>query len=402
MSQSFLVMLAPFGLRPKATLSRRALPLATELARRGWRVHILAPADLWPADAGLTTVIDGVTVEHGPLPRTSGPLALAESTAWMTRRVLALRPDLIHLFKPKGYGGMAALALRRLRPALPLAVDTDDWEGRGGWNERLPYGRPIKALINWQERALPRQSQAVTVASRTLARQVAGFGVAAERIAYLPNGVHVPGRPLPPRSIARATLGLGDSPTVLLYTRFWEFRLPQVVAALVGLSAQRPDARLLVIGAGENGEHVQLNALARRAGVSRNLDNRGWADERLIAAALAGSDVAIYPMDDTLINRAKCSAKLTEQMQAALPLVAAQVGQVAEYMEDGRSGLLVAPGDGGALARGVIALLDRPEKARALGQAAQERIERHFNWPLLVDALEPVYGALLKSSSFGP
>lgn len=390
-------MLAPFGLRPKATLSRRALPLASELVRRGWRVHILAPSDLWPADAGLSTIIEGVTVEHGPLARSPGPLALIESAAWMARRAFALRPDLIHLFKPKGYGGMAALALRRIRPGVPLVVDTDDWEGRGGWNDRLPYSRPIKLLINWQERALPRQAHAVTVASHTLGRQVAGFGVPIERITYLPNGVHVPARPLAPRSIARATLDIDETtPTVLLYTRFWEFGLPQVVACLVGLVAQRPDLRLLVIGAGENDEQDRLNALAQRAGVAEALDNRGWADERLIAAALAASDVALYPMDDTLLNRAKCSAKLTEQMQAGLPVVAARVGQVAEYIEDGQSGLLVAPGDGGALARGVIALLNQPQQAAALGQAARRRIEQHFAWPLLVDALEPVYLAALR------
>jgi glycosyltransferase involved in cell wall biosynthesis len=395
MDQRFLIMLAPFGLRPKATLSRRALPLAIELVRRGWRVHILAPSDLWPADAGLTIDIQGVTVEHGPLSRARGPLGMVESTRWMTRRVLALRPDLIHLFKPKGYGGMAALALRRIAPALPLVVDTDDWEGRGGWNDRLPYSRPIKLLINWQERILPRRAQAVTVASRTLGQQVAGFGVAAERITYVPNGVHIPGRPLAPRSIARATLDLGENPTVLLYTRFWEFGLAQIVACLVGLVAQHPAARMLVVGAGENGEEDQLTALAQRAGVAQALDSRGWADERLIAAALAASDVALYPMDDTLLNRAKCSAKLTEQMQAGLPLVAARVGQVAEYIEDGRSGLLVAPGDGGALARGVIALLSQPEQAAALGQAARQRIERHFAWPQLAEALADVYAEAL-------
>ncbi|HYF62430.1 MAG TPA: glycosyltransferase, partial [Herpetosiphonaceae bacterium] len=203
--QRTIVILAPFGLRPKATLSRRALPLAAEIVRRGWRVHVLAPPDLWPADAGLTAHIDGVTVEHGPLTG-PGPRGMARAAAWMARRARELKPDLLHLFKPKGYGGMAALALRALRPRLPLVVDTDDWEGRGGWNDRLDYPRHIKALINWQERTLPRRAAAVTVASRTLAEQVRAFGVPAERIAYLPNGVGLPGRSLPPRSIARATL----------------------------------------------------------------------------------------------------------------------------------------------------------------------------------------------------
>jgi glycosyltransferase involved in cell wall biosynthesis len=111
----------------------------------------------------------------------------------------------------------------------------------------------------------------------------------------------------------------------------------------------------------------------------------------MIGAALAASDIALYPMDDTLLNRAKCSAKLTEQMQAGLPVVAARVGQVAEYIEDGASGWLVNPGDGGALARGVLDLLDEPARAAALGRAARERIEAMFNWPRLARTLEGVY-----------
>ncbi|HYF64946.1 MAG TPA: glycosyltransferase, partial [Herpetosiphonaceae bacterium] len=126
-------------------------------------------------------------------------------------------------------------------------------------------------------------------------------------------------------------------------------------------------------------------------GVGQALDSRGWADDRTIAAALAASDIALYPMDDTLLNRAKCSAKLTEQMQAGLPVVAARVGQVAEYIEHGASGWLVAPGDGGALARGVLDLLDQPARAASLGSAARERIETLFNWPRLADGLEAVY-----------
>ncbi|HEY1013713.1 MAG TPA: glycosyltransferase, partial [Herpetosiphonaceae bacterium] len=249
--RGLVVMLAPFGLRPKATLSRRALPLAAELVRLGFRVHVLAPSDLWPADAGTTVEIDGVLIEHSP--RFAGPLALIRSSLWMWRRARALRPALVHLFKPKGYGGIAA-ALLRLTPGarrIPLVVDTDDWEGRGGWNDRLPYPAPIKLLIDAQERGLPRLADAVTVASLTLAEQVRGFGAPAGRILYLPNGVALPGRQLPGRAEARRQLGLGDEPVVLLYTRFLEFALRDVVEFLLALAALRPGARLLVIGAGE-------------------------------------------------------------------------------------------------------------------------------------------------------
>ncbi len=374
-----IVALAPFGLRPKATLSRRALPMLQAAAERGDVVHVLAPSDLYPADAGLSSVIKQITVEHSPF-FGQGSVAMLRSVLWMLKRCLELQPDLIHLFKPKGYGGMALPLIRRLRPNLPIFVDTDDWEGTGGWNDRLNYPQHIKALIDWQERNLPKLANCVTVASQTLANQVILFGLPTQNVLYLPNSVDLPRRQLPERSAARAMLGLNHEPIILLYSRFWEFPVSDVVAAMVGVLAQIPQARLLVIGAGEHGEEQQLTDLAQRAGISHALDNRGWSEQATIDAALAAADVALYPMDDTLLNRAKCSAKLTEQMQAGLPIVAAAVGQVAEYL-DHNSGVLVEPSNSGALAQGLIQLLNQPQQRQHLGLAAQARVERHFNWP---------------------
>jgi len=76
-----IVALAPFGLRPKATLSRRALPMLQAAATRGDDVHVLAPSDLYPADAGSTSVIKQITVEHGPAFGQGGDAALGELDA---------------------------------------------------------------------------------------------------------------------------------------------------------------------------------------------------------------------------------------------------------------------------------------------------------------------------------
>ena len=121
-------------------------------------------------------VLDGVEVVE--LPR---PLAAARrgrgglDGGAGARRRCAGRPDVIHVFKPKGYSGLAGLVLSALR--RPWVLDTDDWEGRGGWNARNPYPAPQRALFQWQETTLPRLAGAVTVASRTLQTQVWGLGV---------------------------------------------------------------------------------------------------------------------------------------------------------------------------------------------------------------------------------
>jgi glycosyltransferase involved in cell wall biosynthesis len=289
-----------------------------------------------------------------------------------------------------------AVMSRRLRPDLPLVVDTDDWEGWGGWNDLAPYSYPMKQVFAWQERSLPLLASAVTVASRTLETQVWGFGVRSERVCYIPNGVIAQPSALPDREEARRQLGLGSEPVVLLYTRFWEYPLRDVLAVLHGLRSCRPDARLLVLGTGERGEERELDWLARRSGVEMQLDQRGWADQAMIEAAFAAADVALAPFADTLMNRAKGMAKLLQLLHAGVPVVASRVGQAQEYIVDGRTGVLVPPGNAGALAQAVLDLLADPLRAQQLGAAAQCYVRDHFAWSLLAERLESVYDAVLK------
>ena len=396
-----VVMLAPFAIRPKATLSQRMLPLAAALNARGWTCSIVAPPYPDSNASSHVEVVDGVRVEHVALPRLPGPLQFVETSARMLAAALRGEPDLLHVFKPKGYSGLAALLAHAQRPRLPQVQDTDDWEGWGGWNDLLPYPRPMKHFFAWQERTLPRLADAVTVASRTLETQIWGFGVEPRRVIYVPNGV--PDRPpdLPSPAEARTKLGLPAGPVVLLYTRFWEYPLQYIVEMLLVLQACRPDVRLLVVGDGERGEAAALGQLARRAGVAAMLDLRGWSDRATIDAAMAAADVAVVPFADTLMNRAKCSAKLLELLRAGVPVVASNVGQAAEYVEAGRSGLLVAPG-GVPLARGVLDLLGDEARRRALGAEGARRVTSDWNWHRLAARAEQAYDVALQTTFSSP
>src|SRR4029453_6338799 len=103
MTAFHITMLAPFGIRPKGTLSARMLPLAQALARRGHSVSIVAPPVQNPQDAGTRVVYQNVMVAHSAAPRGRGPIGVAQQVLALYRLALADRPDLIHLFKPKGY-----------------------------------------------------------------------------------------------------------------------------------------------------------------------------------------------------------------------------------------------------------------------------------------------------------
>jgi glycosyltransferase involved in cell wall biosynthesis len=119
--------------------------------------------------------------------------------------------------------------------------------------------------------------------------------------------------------------------------------------------------------------------------------NDRWMDHSLVPDYLAAADLAIYPYRDTLINRSKCSAKIIEYMAMGLPIIASRVGQNMEYIEHGASGLLAEPGDADSFAQMLLAALADPTKARAMGQAARERVWARFDWNKLVETVEQAY-----------
>lgn len=382
-----IAMIGPFGLQPKGTMRARALPLARELAARGHEVKVLMPPWHTPNDAPRRWEDAGVQIEYVNLAPRLRPLSYLAVTLRLVRRALAWSPDVIHCFKPKGYAGLAAWVLwhvRRLGLARArLVVDEDDWEGPGGWNDLEPYSGLARALFAWQERWGLRHGDAVTVASRTLESLVWSLGVAPSRAHYLPNGSGSaePGD----GDWVRATHGLGRAPVVLLYTRFFEYDVGRVVDAFGRILAQVPTARLLVVGKGLFAQDdARFDRLVREAGLGEAVVRAGWVPEEELPGYFAASDLALYPLDDTLVNRAKCAVKLVDLLAAGLAVAADAVGQTPEYILHNQTGLLVPSGDADAMVAEAVRLLRDDALRASLGSAAARRIEKHFAWRKLV------------------
>jgi glycosyltransferase involved in cell wall biosynthesis len=389
-----IAFLAPFGIRPKGTLQARMLPLAKALQQKGHGVEIIAPPYTNPEDSGLVELFEGVTIRNVML----GPLGNILSAPFIAQRMLATaletKPDLVHLFKPKGFGGLAAMALlfgKQIGLKMPkLVVDSDDREGAGGMNDLHRYSLPEKLLYAFQEKSLTRWADGVTVASRALESLAWGMGAAAGKVRYLPNGPVL--RVAGDRHRGRSRFNIpGDLPVLLLYTRFFEFDQQRLYGVLEKVLDRIPDLRILVVGKGMQGEDEQLLQWSIRSGKGRNLVMAGWIEPADLPDCLAAADAAVYPFDDTLVNRTKCPAKLAELAAAGVPLAADRVGQIAEYLQHGESGLLVEPGDTAGLADAVVRLLTEQELALNLGLAAARRMRSEFGWSRLADGLEQFY-----------
>jgi glycosyltransferase involved in cell wall biosynthesis len=420
-----IVFIGPFGLRPKATMSVRALLLAQALVARGHELTMLIPPWDDPERAGQSWEDGGVHIVNVALPPRLPLLFHILLTRTLVAQALALKPEVIHCFKPKAYAGLAHLVLWWLRrlggfPGLRLVVDADDWEQ--AWNDLLPYSASQRKLFTWQEKWGLRHADAVTVASRALEKLViAQGGGDSSRVFYVPNGYHsviatgdpfdrlragrrpetghtfLPPSPVPrppspaERAMIRAKWQLGNAPTILLYSRFAEFRLERIVRLVGEVAAQMPQARWLIVGKGLQGEEKRLEMLLAEADLTEYVCFTGWLPVEQLPIHFAVADVAVYPYDDTLMNRTKCSVKLIDLLAAGLAVVADAVGQNVEYLQNGESGVLTPPADDTALAAALVALLQEPERRQKLGQAARQYLEENFSWSSLAQIVEKAY-----------
>ena len=339
-------MIGPFAFKPKGTVSVRAFFIARALVKRGHNVTILMPPYDNLADSGRVWEQDGVRLENMTLQRNDAVHQLVVP-ARLARRAAALEPDVVHVFKPIGYSGLAGIYLRWFS-RRPLVLDTDDWEGTGGWNDVNPYPALWKKLFDWQERWMARHADAVTVVSRTLQDQVIGFGACPERVVYLPNGPDARLRQRPEVSddqIAevRARLGVGDAPLALyLGTIPNGTDLDLALDALDSIRDRMPEVRLVIAGVGEGLPGLQ--AQARRLGLGDHVIFPGWIEPELAHIYVASADAVVNPYRDSLINRSKCAGKVILAMAMGKAVVTSRLGQNLEYIEDGHSGVLTEPG----------------------------------------------------------
>jgi glycosyltransferase involved in cell wall biosynthesis len=388
-------MLGTFGMRPKGTMSARAAGMGSALVKREWDVEIATVPWDNPADAGQSELLSGVRVANT---RTVSPLRWPLAVRELIQISTRLRPDIIHLFKPKGFGDLAARYLQR--KGLPVVVDMDDWEGTGGWNDALPYTRLQRSLFDWQERTWPARAEGITVASRTLEAYAHTLGANQNNLVYLPNQLTCDrfqqlsgSRDV--QNQLRFVPNLGARTLrILLYTRFVEFSPEFVVAVLREVRSRFGAVELVIIGKSDDGRaEERLNECSRAAGVPDIIHNAGWISPELLVEFAAGCHVALVPFDDTRINRAKCSVKLLELLAAGIPIVASSVGENREYLARHGGGLLARPGDVNDHAERIITTFKNP------GLIPRASFKRSGTWNDVVDQIEDMYERAMSKKS---
>ncbi len=275
-----------------------------------------------------------------------------------------------------------------------------------GWLLRILTGKPVLSILHglditypfflyqslWVKFFLRRLDRLIAVSRHT--KEIAiEYGLPADRISIIPNGVEDP----PDIGIHYVRIDLADYlgidltgkkvlTTIGRLTKrkgvawFTEFVLPKL-----------PENFIYVI-AGSGGERANILVAAKRAGVTDRVKLLGAVPDEIRIMLHRTADLFIQPNISVPGDMEGFGISVIEATLAGLPVIASKIEGLQDAVIDGETGIFVESKDAEGFQRAILGLLGNDESYRAFKLRATKSTEEHFHW----NAISKRYGELLE------
>lgn len=271
----------------------------------------------------------------------------------------AFRPELVYSALPHlNILAAAASQLTRPRPKLVVSVHNNQERELAD----VPNGAAMRRVMPW----VYRRADAVVVVSEGIAAELASLVKDASKLAVVPNPIAVAEvQRLSHAEVSHPWLD-GRHAVVTAMGRLTPQKgFAGLLRAFALVHDRRPDARLIVLGDGE--QRGELEELSRRLGTADAVEFLGvqanpfaWVERS--ACFVLSSEWEGFGM------------AIVEAMAVGTPVVSTDCPYgPAEILEGGARGVLVPPGAVEELAAGVLRILDDPPLREHLSRVGKER-----------------------------
>jgi glycosyltransferase involved in cell wall biosynthesis len=322
------------------------------------------------------------------------PPQLRVGNAVLLAQLLTIpRYDLVHLHYPFILGA-ELVWLRRVFAGQAYVVSYHNdlvWDGVKGLLFRL-YQLMWTRLVLTGARRIIVSTRDFAYSSRQLRRYTQ---VARDRIVEVPNGVDVETlRPGLDGSELRRKLRIDDNSPVVLFVGAMDAAhdlkggVPVLLRAIAIVGD--PRTTLLLIGGGA--KVSSYAALARQLGIAAQTRFVGWVPHDALGPYYAAADIAVLPS----VRTEAFGMVVIEALACARAVIASDLPGLRTVVQSTQGGVLVPPGDAGALALAIRDLLTQPVKRRLLGERGRQAVERLYAWPRVTERLMDVYSDVMK------
>ncbi len=364
-----IALVCPYAWQAAGGVQVHVRSVAARLRDRGHEVTVLAPTTATPAEPWVRSVGAPIRVPYRGTVAPIAPFAYRRTRAALA----AFRPDVVHVHEPLT---PSASMFAALAATAPVVATVHAYLDR---SVAMELAAPILRRV-WNRVTV---GVAVSEAAASFLRRA----VPSAALEIVPNGVDVSAF-----SGAEPRTDLPAGRRILWVNRLDAQKgFPVALAAFSKVLVDIPDATLIVVGEGKDRESLRLlteQALAR-------VDMRGAVDNAEVPAYHAACEVFVA----SAVGQESFGIAIVEAMAAGLPVVASDIPGYREVVHDDLDGILVPPRDPEALGGGLARVLREPELAKRLGEAGRERA-RTFDWPIVVDRLEELYGRAIETAGY--
>jgi glycosyltransferase involved in cell wall biosynthesis len=353
---------------------RQAHRQAVELVRRGHRVHVLTRA---VADRPECEEVDGVAIQRQIRPVELGPGFGLSFVATLCRGLWRLRGefDVMHCHQALWEAVASGVMCGRLRKPSVVQPAAGGEFGEV-WQLGRTRGRGL--LRRW----ILHNSHFVAISGQ-IEHELCELGVPAARLTRLASGVDTDEFTPGSSSVEPA---LPPRPRVIFLGRLHAQKNLRVL--LQAWPAVRRDVPAVLLLAGDGPDREPLRELARTLGVADSVCFLGpVADPR---DYLRAADAFVLPsVAEGMSN------SLLEAMAVGVPSAVSRIGGNDDLVRHEESGLLVEAGNVAGWSRAIVRLLTDQARARQMGRAARELVEKRFSITAIVDRYVALYEWLL-------
>ena len=325
-------------------------------------------------DAGLFQRWDiGYVASHQDGPRWAKLLRFARAWCRFVFRLLARRPDLVHIHSSSGPSFWRKLTFFVPATAMRVPVIFHIHAGRfPRFYERL-HPRIGQPLVRW----VLRRSACVVALSpywATILERIERH--AKVRVVF--NPVQIPNcldhHPVDGKIVCLGRLSRSKG-------------TPELVRAFAAISVRHPQATLHLAGDGDT-RTVEQDCAA--LGIAGRVHLLGWVRGEAKESLLRSAAIYVLPSHFEGLPMG-----VLEAMARGIAVVASSVGGVPDAVRDGRDGLLVPIDNVERLAAALDRLLSDPSLAKQLGASAHERAAHAFSSERIVENLSALYRDVL-------
>lgn len=303
------------------------------------------------------------------IPR-SGRVSYITKAGLAAKEVEAFQPHLVHAHYAVGFGWWMLRCKTRPRVVSVWGADIMDFPNN--WLRRAFIKRVLKGADH-----ITATSQLLKEVTVQLTPDVT------DRLTVIPFGVRIP----------EAVTPITASDTVRLCFIKGHRRKygPHILLQALAKARQTaPNLKLTLAGEGEL--TPKLRHLAAELGLMDNVDFVGFVNNERIYDLIRDHHFMVMP---STMESESFGVAVLEAGACGRAVVASEVGGVPEVLIDGRTGLLVPPGDVDALAGAIVKLASDGELCRRMGDEGYLFVRNTYDWETSLDNMSELYIRLI-------